>query len=109
MWQLFGSSATVHSDVRVWWISSCMKNSHVVETTKYVVWRFEGLFNQMYTALHDFHCRGFHWRKFSLMDAYVWEFQLVKFLERSNLPEFHVTHIFCPVIHAILRLGVNYS
>jgi hypothetical protein len=34
-----------------------------------IVWRFEGLLNQMYTALHDFYCRGFHWRKFSLMDA----------------------------------------
>ena len=26
--------------------------------------------------------------------AYVWEFEIVKFLEQSNSSEFHVTHIF---------------
>ena len=62
------NSATTHSDIRVWWISSCMK-AFTFDKNNQIVWRFEGLLNQMHTALHDFYCPGFHWRKFSLMDA----------------------------------------
>lgn len=63
----------------------------------------------MYTALHDFHCRGFHLRKFFPMDVYVWEFALVEFLEQSNLSLIsRHPYFFCHIIHAILRLGVNY-